>query len=87
MTLANGVLTIKGEKKQEREEKKENYFLAERSFGSFERSLSLPDTIDAAAARRRRLKVSGPAAPRRVRRRRPGRSDVGSRARPVRDQR
>jgi HSP20 family protein len=46
VTLANGVLTIKGEKKQEREEKKENYFLAERSFGSFERSLSLPDTID-----------------------------------------
>ena len=46
VTLANGVLTIKGEKKQEREEQKENYYLAERSFGSFERSLSLPDTID-----------------------------------------
>jgi HSP20 family protein len=46
VTLANGVLTIKGEKKHEREEKKENYYLAERSFGSFERSLSLPETID-----------------------------------------
>lgn len=46
VTLANGVLTIKGEKKHERLEKKENYYLAERSFGSFERSLSLPDTID-----------------------------------------
>ena len=45
VTLANGVLTIKGEKKHEREEK-ENYYLAERSFGSFEQSLSLPDTID-----------------------------------------
>jgi len=44
--LANGILIIKGEKKQEREEKEENYYLAERSFGSFERSLRLPDTID-----------------------------------------
>jgi HSP20 family protein len=46
VTLANGVLTIKGEKKHEREEKKENYYLCERSFGSFERSVRLPDTID-----------------------------------------
>ncbi|KAB2914419.1 MAG: Hsp20/alpha crystallin family protein [Hyphomicrobiaceae bacterium] len=46
VTLTGGVLTIKGEKKQEREEKKENYYLSERSFGSFERSLRLPDTID-----------------------------------------
>jgi HSP20 family protein len=46
VTLANGVLTIKGEKKREREEKDENYYLTERSFGRFERSLRLPDTID-----------------------------------------
>lgn len=46
VTLANGVLTIKGEKKHEHEEKKENYYIAERSFGAFERSLQLPDTID-----------------------------------------
>jgi HSP20 family protein len=46
VTLANGVLTIKGEKKHEREEKDENYYLTERSFGRFERSLRLPDTID-----------------------------------------
>jgi HSP20 family protein len=46
VTLANGVLTIKGEKKHEREEKKENYYLCERSFGSFERSVRLPETID-----------------------------------------
>ncbi len=46
VTLANGILTIKGQKKSEREEKKENYFMAERSFGSFERSLRMPDTID-----------------------------------------
>jgi HSP20 family protein len=46
VTMANGTLTIKGEKKSEREEKEENYYLAERSYGKFERSLSLPDTID-----------------------------------------
>jgi HSP20 family protein len=40
------MLTIKGEKKQEKEEKSENYYLAERSYGAFERSLRLPDTID-----------------------------------------
>lgn len=46
VTLANGVLTIKGERKSEHEEKDENYYLAERSYGAFERSLRLPDTID-----------------------------------------
>lgn len=46
VTFANGYLTVRGEKKTEREEKKENYYLAERSFGSFERSLRLPDTLD-----------------------------------------
>ncbi|HKZ97429.1 MAG TPA: Hsp20/alpha crystallin family protein [Hyphomicrobiaceae bacterium] len=46
VTLANGILTIKGEKKHEREEKKEDYYLCERSFGSFARSVRLPDTID-----------------------------------------
>ena len=46
VTLANGVLTIKGEKNQEKEEKGENYHLTERSFGSFERSVRLPDTVD-----------------------------------------
>ena len=46
VTMANGMLTIKGEKKQQKEEKTENYYLAERSYGAFERSLRLPDTID-----------------------------------------
>lgn len=49
VSLANGVLTIKGEKKSEREEKKDDYHIAERSFGRFERSLRLPDGIDEAA--------------------------------------
>jgi HSP20 family protein len=46
VTLANGMLTIKGQKKGEREEKEQNYYLAERSFGAFQRSLRLPDTVD-----------------------------------------
>jgi HSP20 family protein len=46
VTMANGVLAIKGEKRQEKEEKTDNYYLAERSYGTFERSLRLPDTID-----------------------------------------
>jgi HSP20 family protein len=46
VTLANGVLTIKGEKKQEKQEKSENYHVTERSFGSFQRSLRLPEVVD-----------------------------------------
>jgi len=46
VTLANDVLTIKGEKKDQREEKDETHYFSERSFGAFERSLRLPDTID-----------------------------------------
>ena len=46
VTLSNGILSIKGEKKQDKEEKTENYYLAERSYGAFERSLQLPDSID-----------------------------------------
>jgi len=48
VTLANGVLTIKGEKKQGKEEKGESFYRSERSYGAFERSLRLPDTIDEA---------------------------------------
>ena len=46
MTLADGLLTIAGEKKTEKEEKKYSYYLYERSFGSCRRSLRLPDSID-----------------------------------------
>ncbi len=45
--VANGVLTIKGEKQEEKEEKKKDYYLRERNFGSFERSFQLPDGVDA----------------------------------------
>jgi HSP20 family protein len=46
VTLSHGVLTIKGEKKLEKEEKGESYHLSERSYGSFERAIRLPDTVD-----------------------------------------
>jgi HSP20 family protein len=45
ISLAEGVLTIKGEKKQEKEEKEENYHLIERSYGSFVRSVRLPKEV------------------------------------------
>jgi HSP20 family protein len=44
--LADGRLTIKGEKREEKEEKKEGYYLSERRFGSFQRSFAVPDGID-----------------------------------------
>jgi HSP20 family protein len=45
--FADGILTIKGEKKEEREEKKKDYYLSERRFGSFQRSFQVPDGVDA----------------------------------------
>jgi HSP20 family protein len=46
--VANGTLTIKGEKQEEKEEeKKKDYYLQERNFGSFERSFSVPEGVDA----------------------------------------
>jgi len=46
LTVKNGVLTLKGEKRQSKEEKGENQYLLERSYGSFMRSVQLPDSID-----------------------------------------
>lgn len=45
ITVADGVLTIKGEKKQESERKGDNYHRVERSYGSFERSFTLPSAV------------------------------------------
>jgi HSP20 family protein len=45
LTLDQGVLTIRGEKKFEGEEKKENYHRIERSYGSFVRSVPLPRAV------------------------------------------
>ena len=46
VTLNDGVLTIKGEKKSEREEKKDDYHVTERSYGRFQRAFRVPSTID-----------------------------------------
>jgi HSP20 family protein len=46
ISISNDVLTIKGEKKTERDEKGKNFFLAERSYGSFSRSLRLPVEVE-----------------------------------------
>jgi HSP20 family protein len=45
--VVNGNLTIKGEKQEEKEEKKKDYYLQERHFGSFERRFQLPEGVDA----------------------------------------
>ncbi len=44
--VADGRLTIKGEKQEEKEEKKKDYYLHERHFGSFQRSFEVPETVD-----------------------------------------
>lgn len=47
VVLRDDMLTVKGEKKSEREEKKENYHLSERRYGAFERTFRLPETAEA----------------------------------------
>ncbi|WP_168599866.1 Hsp20/alpha crystallin family protein [Rhizobium sp. SG741] len=47
LTLADGILTVKGEKHESKEEKEKEYYLSERRYGSFQRSLQLPDGVDA----------------------------------------
>lgn len=44
--LANGGLTIKGEKLEEKDEKKKDYYLHERHLGSFERCFRVPEGVD-----------------------------------------
>jgi HSP20 family protein len=47
VNVANGVLTVKGHKEEDKAEKKEDFHLRERRFGSFVRSVRLPETVDA----------------------------------------
>jgi len=47
VTFARGMLAIKGEKKDEKEETKKSFHLTERRYGSFERRFSVPDGVDA----------------------------------------
>jgi HSP20 family protein len=48
VNVDNNVLTLKGERRMEKEVRKEHYHRMERSYGSFSRSFSLPSYVDAA---------------------------------------
>jgi len=45
-TLSGNMLTVKGEKQEEREEDKKGYYLKERHYGSFMRNFTLPEDVD-----------------------------------------
>jgi HSP20 family protein len=47
ISLSDNTLTIKGETKKEREEKDEDYYYSEISYGSFARTLTLPEKVQA----------------------------------------
>lgn len=46
VTLDDGTLTLKGEKKVEKEDKQGEFYSRERSYGSFQRTFKVPETID-----------------------------------------
>lgn len=48
VSVENGVVSIRGERKFEKEEKNKKFHRVERSYGSFQRSFSLPEDADAA---------------------------------------
>ena len=56
--LKDGRLTIKGEKKEEKDDKQKDYHIVERSYGMFERSFTLPGDV---ATSRPTVKCSVPA--------------------------
>jgi HSP20 family protein len=51
VTIDNGVITIEGERKQQKEDKNEKMHRVESFYGRFTRSFSLPDTVDESAIR------------------------------------
>jgi len=51
VTVENGVLTLQGERRQEKEEKGKKYHRVERSYGSFARSFTLPESVDEGAVK------------------------------------
>ena len=75
ITLHNGVLTISGERKAEGRREGSGYYVRERRYGSFRRSMTLPQGVDESSIRARfddgvlEVRVSGAAAvqePRRI---------------------
>jgi HSP20 family protein len=51
ISVNDGVLVVRGEKKAETEKKDKNYHIAERTYGSFYRALQLPPGVDPSAIR------------------------------------
>ena len=51
ITVTDDILILKGKKEEEKEIKKENYHRVERSYGSFQRSISLPTAVRADKAK------------------------------------
>ena len=51
ITLENQVLTLRGERKLDRDDERNNYHRIERTYGSFSRSFKLPNNVDTAAAK------------------------------------
>jgi HSP20 family protein len=46
VVVSGNMLTLKGEKRAEKEQKDKNFYLSERSYGSFQRSFHVPDGVD-----------------------------------------
>jgi HSP20 family protein len=46
VTFADGTLTIKGEKQEQKADKQKDYYLSERRYGSFQRSFRVPQGVD-----------------------------------------
>jgi HSP20 family protein len=46
VSVSGNTLVLKGEKRQEKEEKNKNYFFSERAYGSFQRAFELSTTVD-----------------------------------------
>jgi HSP20 family protein len=46
VSVSGNTLVLKGEKRQEREEKEKNYYFSERAYGSFQRAFELPASVD-----------------------------------------
>jgi HSP20 family protein len=46
LTIHDGILSLRGEKKSERKDERENYYVMERSHGTFQRSIRLPETVN-----------------------------------------
>ena len=46
VSISGNTLVLKGEKRQEKEEKEKNYYFSERAYGSFQRAFELPASID-----------------------------------------